>query len=198
MFELLAVLSASAAVGMRIALPLLLIGLLYSDALWSKMPILAWVNPHIVLGILASWSLFEIFASKNRVGQRFLQSIQLVCSPIVGTIVGVAIARAVVQPGILVWLLGITGGLLAFVIQLVVTGWLYRLRQIPLWLFFAQDVLCVALVVSAFRAPSQGGILALLMLWLAIRSSKEWHDWYRLQRDPRSKGNPREDKQDPD
>jgi Domain of unknown function (DUF4126) len=196
MIELLAVLSASAAVGMRVALPLLLVGLLYGDELWSEVPILRWANPHVVVAILASWSLFEMFASKNRVGQRFLQSIQLVFSPIVGTIVGVVIAKAIVPESILVWVLGLTGGLLAFVIQLVQAGWLYRLKQIPLWLFFTQDVLCVALVFFAFRAPSQGGILALIMLWLAIRSSKEWHQWYRAQGEPR--GNPRAKKQEPD
>jgi Domain of unknown function (DUF4126) len=196
MFELLAVLSASAAVGMRIALPLLVIGLFYGDMLWSQVPILSWIDPHVVVGVLASWSAFEIFASKNPLGQRLLQTIQLVFSPVVGTMVGVAIAKAIVPPSPLIWLLGIISGLLAFVIQLVLSGWIYRLRHIPLWLFFIQDVLCVALVIFAFRAPRQGGILALLMLWLAIRSSKEWHHWYRAQ--GQVKGNPRDGKQDPD
>lgn len=71
MLELLAVLSASAAAGLRLALPLLLIGLLYGDSLWSQVPILSRMNPSVVLGILVGWSLFEIFASKNRSGQRY-------------------------------------------------------------------------------------------------------------------------------
>jgi hypothetical protein len=178
MFELLAVLSASAAAGMRIALPLLLIGLLYGDMLWSQVPVLAWVDPHLVLGVLAGWAVFEIFASKNPAGQRFLQATQVVCSPIVGTIMGVAIARATLPPSALIWVMGITGGVLALVFQLVFTGWVYRLRRVPLWMVFAQDVLCIVLIVFAFRAPRQGGLLALLLLWLAIRTSKEWYRWY--------------------
>lgn len=175
MLELLAVLSASAAAGFRIALPLLLIGLLYGNSLWSQVPILSRMNPSFVLGVLVGWSLLEIFASKNRSGQRFLQAVQLVFSPIVGAIIGVAIARITTKPEWLVWLLGTTGGVLALVLQLVQTGWIYRLKQVPVWVVFAQDALCVALVFFAFDAPKQGGLIALLLLWIAVRSSKEWH-----------------------
>lgn len=198
MLELLAVLSASAAAGFRLALPLLLIGLLYGDSLWSQVPILSTMNPSLVLGILVGWSLFEIFASKNRSGQRFLQTIQLLFSPIVGAIIGVAIARITTKPEWLVWLLGTTGGVLALVLQLVQTGWVYRLRQVPVWVIFAQDALCIALVFLAFDAPTQGGLIALLLLWLAIRSSKEWHHWYTQQSGTRKQGRPRDYKQDPD
>jgi hypothetical protein len=34
-------------------------------------------------------------------------------------------------------------------------------------------------VLFAFRAPEQGGSIALLLLWIAIRSSTEWQRWYR-------------------
>ena len=198
MLELLAVLSASAAAGFRLALPLLLIGLLYGDSLWSQVPILSRMNPSFVLGVLVGWSLLEIFASKNRSGQRFLQAVQLVFSPIVGVIIGVAIARITTKPEWLVWLLGTTGGVLALVLQLVQTGWIYRLKQVPVWIVFAQDALCVALVFFAFDAPKQGGLIALLLLWIAVRSSKEWHQWYAHQTGSKKQARPRDYKQDPD
>ncbi len=198
MLELLAVLSASAAAGFRLALPLLLIGLLYGDSLWSQVPILSRMHPSFVLGVLVVWSLLEIFASKNRSGQRFLQTVQLVFSPIVGAIIGVAIARITTKPEWLVWLLGSTGGVLALVLQLVQTGWIYRLRQVPVWVVFAQDALCVILVFFAFDAPKQGGLIALLLLWIAIRSSKEWHQWYMQQAGAKNQARPRNHKQDPD
>ena len=198
MLELLAVLSASAAAGFRIALPLLLIGLLYGDSLWSQVPILSRMNPSFVLGVLVGWSLLEIFASKNRSGQRFLQAVQLVFSPIVGAIIGVAIARITTKPEWLVWLLGTTGGVLALVLQLVQTGWIYRLKQVPVWVVFAQDALCVALVFFAFDAPKQGGLIALLLLWISVRSSIEWHQWYTQQTGSKKQARPRDYKQDPD
>ncbi|NEP36889.1 MULTISPECIES: DUF4126 family protein, partial [unclassified Moorena] len=67
---------------------------------------------------------------------------------------------------------------LAFVLQLVQVGWFYRLRGLPLWVVFLQDFLCVVLIILAFDAPEQGGLIALLLLWLAIRSSKHWYRWY--------------------
>ena len=179
MIELLAALSASAAAGMRIALPLLVIGLLRSNSLWASVPLLSQINPSVLLGILTTWSVFEVFASKRLLGQRVLQVIQLLLSPVVGAIMGIAVARYADTPTVLVWIVGIIGGLLAFVLQLVQVGWFFRLRGLPLWVVFVQDVLCVALVILAFDAPQQGGIIALLLLWLAIRSSKQWHDWYR-------------------
>ncbi len=198
MLELLAVLSVSAAAGMRIALPLLIIALLYQDSLWTQVPILSLISPPIVLGVLASWSVVEVFASKNRTGQRLLQTVQIVFSPIVGAIMGVAIARATISLEWLIWILGAVGGLLALVLQLVQTGWIYRLKRIPLWAIFAEDVLCVALVLCALDAPRQGGLIALLLLWLAIRSSKEWHRWYVDQSKTRSRRQPRRYKEDPD
>lgn len=198
MIELLAALSASAAAGLRIALPLLIIGLLHGDNLWARVPLLSKIPPPVVLGVLVSWSLFELFASKKFLGQRVLQVIQLLFSPVVGAIMGMAIAEAADLPGLLIRLLGCVGGLLALVLQLVQAGWFYRLRGLPLWAILAQDILCIALVLFAFDAPQQGGLIALLLLWLAIRSSKEWYQWYVQQRNPRSQGNPRRYKRDPD
>jgi hypothetical protein len=198
MLELLAVLSASAAAGMRIALPLLVIGLLYGDSLWFHLPILSLISPKIVLGILVTWSFFEVVASKDRLGQRVLTLVQLAFSPLVGAILGMAVARTTTAFTSLIWLLSVLGGLLALVLQLVQVGWLYRLQHIPLWIIFAQDTLCVLLVFFALDAPHQGGLIALLLLWLAVRSSKEWHRWYTQQAPQKQRRNPRLYKQDPD
>ena len=203
MVGLLAALSASAAGGMRIALPLLLIGLLRIDKLWSEIPLLSRVHPQVALAILVSWSLLELFASKTFVGMRVLQMVQIIFSPIVGAIMGIAIAQVsssdeiIVHPWML-WIIGVVGGLLALVLQLVQAGWLYRLRGLPIWMIFLQDVLCISLVLFAFDAPRQGGLIAMLLLWLAIRSSKEWYAWYRSQGIPGDRGNPRRRKRDPD
>lgn len=203
MVGLLAALSASAAGGMRIALPLLLIGLLRFDKLWSEIPLLSRIHPQVILCILVSWSLFELFASKTFAGQRVLQIVQIIFSPIVGAIMGVAIAQStslqetLTHPWIL-WIIAIVGGLLALVLQLVQAGWLYRLRGLPIWMIFLQDGLCVALVLFALDAPRQGGLIAMLLLWLAIRCSKEWYRWYKSQGIPGDDGNPRQGKLDPD
>jgi hypothetical protein len=178
MIELLAALSASAAAGMRIALPLLVIGLFHSSDLWSSIPLLGHINPSVLLCILTTWSLFELFASKKLLGQRLLQLVQLLFCPIVGAIMSMTVVQFTEAPNEFVWTVGIVGGLLAFVLQLVQVGWFYRLRGLPLWAVFIQDVLCAALVIFAFDAPQQGGLIALLLLWLAIRSSEHWHRWY--------------------
>lgn len=198
MIEILAALSASAAVGMRIALPLLIIGLLYSDNLWADVPVLSHIPPRIVLGVLVSWSLVELLISKERLGQRFLQIVQLLFSPFVGAIAGITVARSADVPGMVAMLLGIVGGLLAFVLQLVQVGWFYRLRGLPIWVIFLQDFLCVSLVLLAFDAPEQGGLIALLLLWLAIRSSSLWQNWYQQQASVLNRKNPRWNKRDPD
>ncbi|MEG3902716.1 DUF4126 domain-containing protein [Microcoleus sp. B4-C5] len=203
MLGLLAALSASAAGGMRIAMPLLLIGLLRIDKLWSEIPLLSGLHPQVVIAILVSWSLLELFASKTFVGQRVLQIVQIIFSPIVGAIMGIAIAQVssideiIAHPWML-WIIGIVGGLLALVLQLVQAGWFYRLRGLPIWVIFLQDVLCISLVLFAFDAPRQGGLVAMMLLWLAIRSSKEWYRWYKSQGIPGDKGNPRRHKRDPD
>jgi Domain of unknown function (DUF4126) len=176
MVEVLAALSASAAAGMRIALPLLFIGLMQGNNLWSQVPILSGLSSPILLGFLCSLSIVEVFASKKLMGQRLLQVVQLVMSPVVGSIMGLAFAQATTIPG---WLVAFVSGGLAFTLQLVQIGWFFRLRGLPLWAVFIQDFLCIALMLFAFHAPRQGGLIALLLLWLAIRSGRSWYDWYR-------------------
>ncbi|HEY9688946.1 MAG TPA: DUF4126 domain-containing protein [Coleofasciculaceae cyanobacterium] len=186
MVELLAVLAASAAGGMRIALPLLLIGLLQGDRLWSRVPLLSQVSPPIVLGVLVSWSLFELFASKKQLGQRVLQLVQLVFSPLAGAVMGMAIAESTGRTNQITVIFGIIGGLFALVLQLVQVGWFFRLGGLPLWAIFTQDALCIFLVLFAFDAPTQGGTIALMLLWLAIRSSKAWYFYYQQRQQGRS------------
>lgn len=201
MIGLLAALSAAAAGGMRIALPLLLIGLLQSDDLWARVPLLSSLNPQVAIAVLVSWSLFELFASKKLLGQRLLQTVQLAFSPFVGGIMGMAIAQLTFvgeetdAPWFVLAIIGVVGGLLALVLQLVQVGWFYRLGRLPVWAILAQDILCVSLVLFAFDAPTEGAIIALLLLWLAIRSSQQWYRWYIAQG---AKQNPRSHKQKPD
>ena len=178
MLEVLAALSASAAAGIRIAMPLLVIGLLQND-LWTKVPLLSRMSPEIVLGILVSWSLFEIFASKHLLGQRILNLVQVIFSPIVGTIMSMAIAKTTHVEGWLIIVIGVVGGLLALVLQLVQIGWFFRWRGLPVWMLLSQDTLCICLVIFAFDAPQQGGLIALLLLWLAIRSYQDWYQLYK-------------------
>jgi hypothetical protein len=175
---LLAVLSASAAAGMRVALPLLVIAL-YGGDLWERIPLLSSIYPPVIFGILVSWSVLELVASKDRLGQRILQVVELVFSPIAGAILGIAIAKTTDLLDWQITILAITSGILALVFQLVQLGWMYRMRQVPLWALFTQDFFCVILTLLAFDAPTQGGLIALLLLWLAIRSAARWRRWYR-------------------
>jgi hypothetical protein len=73
----------------------------------------------------------------------------------------------------------VISGLLSLVLQLLQLGWLYRVRRMPLWLIFGQDFLCVILTLLAFDAPTLGGVIALLLLWLTLRCAVQWRDWYR-------------------
>jgi hypothetical protein len=178
MIDVLAALSASAAGGMRVALPLLLIGLLQNERLWSRVPILARFHPQVVVCILVSWSVFELVAAKSLLGQRIQQNLQLFLSPLAGAILGLTVAN---DRNLSPWLTGIlggVGGILALVIYLVQAGWFYRLRGIPVWAAIVEDLLCVGLVCMAFGAPRQGGMIALLLLWLALRTSSQWRSWY--------------------
>ena len=176
--EVLAVLAVSAAAGMRIALPLLMIGFIESREFWSNVPLLDRIHPQVVLAILISWSLFELLGSKQLLGQRVLQLIQLALSPLAGLLLAVTVGRFADYSTAQLWLIGISGGLFAFVLQLVQVGWFFRLRGIPPWLAVGEDILSVLLVIYAFNAPEQGGLIAMMLLWLAIRSSSVWKKWH--------------------
>lgn len=178
MIGILAVLSVSAAAGMRIALPLLVIGLTRAD-MWQQVPLLDRLLPQVVIAVLVAWTVLELFASKQLWGQRLLQGVELIFSPVVGAMMAMAAAQIWQQPHQLIWVLGTVGGLFALVLQLVKVGWFYRLQGLPIWSAAIEDILCVLLVLFAFRAPISGGAIALLLLWLAIRSSQSWYRWYR-------------------
>ena len=178
---MLALLSAAAAAGMRSALPLLLIGLLKGE-LWAQVPLLSAVNPQVLLAVLISWSLFELLASKRLLGQRLLQIIQLLVTPLVGGLMAVTVVNLFHVEQLAVWPLWFTaglGGMFAFVLKLVQVGWFFRLRGIPLWWVLIEDLLCVVLVLFAIKFPKNGGLIAMLLLWLAVRSSTAWRQWYR-------------------
>lgn len=185
--ELLAVLSISAAAGFRLALPLLLIGML-SGNLWSQVPILSHFPPTFVIAALVSWTLVELVFSKHNFMRRTIQSVEVFLSPLVGAIAGITFARIFQLEWWITGILGGLGGLIALVLHLVQVGWLYRFKNPALWLLFAEDTLCVGLVLLAFDAPQQGGLVALLLLWLALRTSYAWRRWYSHQaRDRRNR-----------
>jgi hypothetical protein len=181
--ELLAVLSISAAAGFRLALPLLVIGFLSGD-LWNQVPILSRLPPTLVVGVLVSWTLAEIVFSRERLVQRVFQSLELFLSPWVGAIAGLTIARTFILETWILVLFGVLGGVLALLIQFIQVGWIYRLKRPPLWLILAEDFICICLVLFAFDAPEQGGLIAMLLVWLALRTSYVWRRWY-LGREPR-------------
>ena len=173
----LAVLSASAAAGMLIALPLLIIGLLQGQ-LWYQVPLLSKIDPQVVIAILTSWSLFELFGSKKLLGQRVLQIIQLIFTPLVGAIMAVTVAKLLELAFMPLWLIAVIGALFSLVLRLVAIGWFFRLRGIPPWVSLIEDLLCVGLVLFAFKAPENGGLIAMLLLWIAVRSSTSWRKWF--------------------
>ncbi|MGB3309644.1 MAG: DUF4126 domain-containing protein [Nodosilinea sp.] len=177
--ELLAILSIAAATGLRLALPLLLVGLMSGPQLWSNVPLLSHLPPALVLGVLATWSMAELMLSKNRYSQQLFQILELILSPGVGALAGLAVARTFGLDGWINLPVGLISALLALVIQLLQVGWFYRPRRPPLWLFFLVDGLCIVLAVLAFDNPNQGGIIALLLLWLVIRTSYLWQHWPR-------------------
>jgi len=172
--SILAILSASAAGGLRIGLPLLIIGLIRLDQLWDNIPFLSSFPPQIIIGILTSWSLFELFGSKKLVGLRIIQIIQLILSPFVGAIMAIGVARLLDVQITPLWLLGLIGSLLALVLKLVQVGWFFRMGKIPLTFIFIEDFLSAFLVIFALDAPKHGGLIAMLLLWIAVRSSTGW------------------------
>ena len=173
MLEILAALSASAAVGIRIALPLLSLELLRGEALWSGIPLLSAIEPSTRLAILCSWSLLEVLISKHLLGQRLLQIIMLVSSPVAG-----AIAINNTEIALPMWVVYILGGLYAFVLQSVQTAWFYRQQRLPLWYVFAQDILAILLAFLAVKKPQIGGIISLSLFWWAIRNYRDLAKWY--------------------
>ncbi len=182
MFTLvLAVLSVSAASSFRLALPLLTLSLFYSQELFDHIPLFNRLDPRVILAIGISWSLFELFGTKKLLGQRFFQIFQLILSPFVGALAAITVASIVQMSFQPIWLIGLIGGLFTLVITLVQVGWFFRLGGIPIWVVYLEDVLCCGLVAFAFVSPIEGGLIALFILWLAVRSSGDWRKRYSSQ-----------------
>ncbi len=173
MIEVLAALSASAAMGIRIALPLLGLELLRGEALWAGIPILSAIAPSIRLAFLCSWSMLELLVSKQLLGQRWLQIVMLVISPLAGAFA--ATSNAKFLP---IWIIAILGGLFALLLQSVQSAWWYRQQRLLLRVVFAQDLLSILLVFLAVNKPQIGGIISLSLLWWAIRSYQSSAKWY--------------------
>ena len=177
--EILAILSIAAATGLRVALPLLVIGLMSGEQLWANVPLLSKLPPALCVGLLVSWSAAELLLSKDSYKQRIFQIAELILSPGVAVLAAVAVARTLALAPWVSLIAVLVSALLAFVIQLLQVGWFYRPRRPPNWLFFAIDGLCIMLAFLAFDAPRQGGVIALLILWLVIRISYVWQRWSR-------------------
>ncbi|MBL1209271.1 MAG: DUF4126 domain-containing protein [Geminocystis sp. GBBB08] len=180
MVQILAILSASAAGGMRMGLPLLVIGLVHIDELWSNVPFLSSLNPQVIVGILTSWSLFELFGTKKLIGLRILQIIQLIFSPLVGGLMAIGVARYLKLQITPIWLLGLVGGSLALVLKFVQVGWFFRLGKLPLIFILLEDFLSALLVLFAIKAPQNGGLIAMILLWIALRSSTVWKNRFEI------------------
>lgn len=175
--EILAILSIAAATGLRVALPLLVIGLMSGEQLWSNVPLLSRLPPALCIGLLVSWSTAELMLSKDSYNQRVFQIAELILSPGVAALAAIAVARTL---GLAPWVSvigAVVSALLALAIQLLQVGWFYRPKRPPGWLFFVIDGLCVMLAFLTFDAPRQGGVIALLLLWLVIRTSYVWKNW---------------------
>ena len=76
------------------------------------------------------------------------------------------------------WLIGFLGAIFALLLTLVKVGWFFRLRGIPIWIVIIEDVMSIALIFFALEAPEEGGLIALLLLWISLRSATAWRDWY--------------------
>ncbi|MCS6782673.1 MAG: DUF4126 domain-containing protein [Gloeomargarita sp. SKYBB_i_bin120] len=186
MTAVLAVLAAAAAGGFRLALPLLLILVLRREDTWEQTPVLGQFSPALVLGTLAAGAVWELVAPLHAWGLRLVQPLQVLLSPLVGWLIGVMTAQVMGLPAGLHALMGCVGGALALLLQLVQTGWLYRRGRFPAWVGLAQDGLCALLTVFALQAPTQGGLIALMLMWLALRAAKAWQQQFRRHR--RSQG----------
>lgn len=54
----------------------------------------------------------------------------------------------------------------------------FRLRGLPFWVTVLEDLFSVGLVLFAFKAPKNGGLIAILLLWIVVRSSTAWRTWF--------------------
>ncbi len=143
--EILAILSIAAATGLRVALPLLVIGLMSGEKLWANVPLLSRLPTALSIGLLVSWSAAELMLSKDSYKQRLFQIAELILSPGVDVLAAIAVARTLDLAPWVSLMTTVVSALLAVVLQLLQVGWFYRPKQPPGWLFFVIDGLCVML-----------------------------------------------------
>ncbi|AFZ46951.1 hypothetical protein Cyast_0979 [Cyanobacterium stanieri PCC 7202] len=178
MIQVLAIISASASGGFRLGLPLLIIGLANVDKLWSDIPLLNRIHPEVLFAILVSITIFEIFGTKKLIGLRVIQLIQLILSPFVGALLAIGAANWTNLENAPVWIIGIVGALIALVLRFVLVGLFFRWGKMPILLTISEDILAMILALFALVAPENGGLIAMLLILLALRISSEWRQWY--------------------
>ncbi|AUC61809.1 hypothetical protein AA637_11915 [Cyanobacterium sp. HL-69] len=184
MIQVLAVISAAASGGFRLGLPLLIIGLANVDKLWSEIPLLNRIQPEVLLAILVSVTIFEILGTKRMIGLRIIQIIQLILSPVVGAILAVGAANWTNLEYVPLWIIAVTGGLFALVLRFVLVGLFFRWGKMPIILTVSEDILAMILALLALTSPENGGLIAMLLLLLALRISSEWRQWQKQRKLP--------------
>jgi len=184
MIQVLAVISAAASGGFRLGLPLLIIGLANVDKLWSEIPLLNRIQPEVLLAILVSVTIFVILGTKRMIGLRIIQIIQLILSPVVGAILAVGAANGTNLEYVPLWIIAVTGGLFALVLRFVLVGLFFRWGKMPIILTVSEDILAMILALLALTSPENGGLIAMLLLLLALRISSEWRQWQKQRKLP--------------
>jgi len=184
MIQVLAVISAAASGGFRLGLPLLIIGLANVDKLWSEIPLLNRIQPEVLLAILVSVTIFEILGTKRMIGLRIIQIIQLILSPVVGAILAVGAANWTNLEYVPLWIIAVTGGLFALVLRFVLVCLFFRWGKMPIILTVSEDILAMILALLALTSPENGGLIAMLLLLLALRISSEWRQWQKQRKLP--------------
>jgi Domain of unknown function (DUF4126) len=169
----LASLSAASAGGIRLGLPLLL--LMSINGAQTENGFVHFLMQPFALGILCAWTLVEVVASKTALGQRVVRSVQFSLTPIVAGLLAAAFWSGF-WTGIGV---AILGALLASVLQLVQSGFLFRIGPLPLWASFLQDILCSLLVMLACYAPSLGAGLGLVLLIGSLHQAQSWRKQFK-------------------
>ncbi|WP_218080402.1 DUF4126 domain-containing protein [Anthocerotibacter panamensis] len=171
-------LAAAAAGGIRLSLPLLLL-VIFNQSLGmdGASPVLAWLYQPQAITFLCIWAFFEVFGSKTALGQRLVRGIQFFMSPVIG-----ALLATVMLPftGWLQVCLVVTGAVLAAILQLAQTGYVFRHGLLPFWFTLCQDFLAVGLVLMALQAPLLGGLSVLLLVLLALRQTYLWQGQFGL------------------
>jgi Domain of unknown function (DUF4126) len=173
----LASLSAASAGGIRLGLPLLLLVFINgASGGQTENGFVHFLTQPFMLGILFTWTLVEVVASKTAIGQRVVRLVQFGLTPVVAGILAAAFWTGNFWTGVGVALLG---ALLASVLQLVQSGFLFRIGPLPLWASFLQDALCGLLIVLACYAPALGAGLGLVLLVLALRQAQSWRKQFK-------------------